>query len=37
MGKYTNFRDYEHFVGRWWMLTGFALLLAVPAGHLLLL
>ena len=32
MGKYTNFRDYEHFVGRWWMLTGFALLLAVPAA-----
>ena len=32
MGKYTNFRDYEHYVGRWWMLTGFALLLAVPAA-----
>ena len=32
MGKYTDFRDYEHFVGRWWMLTGFALLLAVPAA-----
>ena len=32
MGKYTNFHDYEHFVGRWWMLTGFALLLAVPAA-----
>lgn len=32
MGEYTNFRDYEHFVGRWWMLTGFALLLAVPAA-----
>ena len=32
MGKYTNFRDYEHFVGRWWMLTGFALLLTVPAA-----
>ena len=32
MGKFTNFRDYEHFVGRWWMLTGFALLLAVPAA-----
>ena len=32
MGKYTNFRDYEHFVGRWWMLTGFALLLAVPTA-----
>lgn len=32
MCKYTNFRDYEHFVGRWWMLTGFALLLAVPAA-----
>ena len=32
MGKYTNFRNYEHFVGRWWMLTGFALLLAVPAA-----
>ena len=32
MGQYTNFRDYEHFVGRWWMLTGFALLLAVPAA-----
>ena len=32
MGKYTNFRDYEHLVGRWWMLTGFALLLAVPAA-----
>ena len=32
MGQYTNFRDYEHFVGRWWMLTGFDLLLAVPAA-----
>ena len=30
--KYADFRDYEHFVGRWWMLTGFALLLAVPAA-----
>ena len=32
MGKYTNFRDYEHFGGRWCMITGFALLLAVPAA-----
>ena len=29
--RYTNFRDYEHYVGRWWMLTGSLLLLAVPA------
>ena len=29
--KYANFRDYEHYVGRWWMLTGSLLLLAVPA------
>lgn len=27
-----SFRDYEHFVGRCWMLSGFALLLAVPAS-----
>lgn len=32
MRRYGDFRDYEHFVGRWWMLTGFALLLAVPAA-----
>lgn len=29
--KYADFRDYEHYVGRWWMLTGSLLLLAVPA------
>ena len=29
MDSYNAFRDYEHRVGRWWMLTGFALLLAV--------
>ena len=28
--KYADFRDYEHYVGRWWMLTGSLLLLAVP-------
>lgn len=27
---YNSFRDKEHFVGRIWILTGFALLLAVP-------
>ena len=32
MDSYDAFRDYEHRVGRWWMLTGFALLLAVPAA-----
>ena len=32
MDSYDAFRDYEHRVGRWWMLTGFALLLAVPTA-----
>ena len=32
MDSYNAFRDYEHRVGRWWMLTGFALLLAVPTA-----
>lgn len=32
MKENQTFRDYEHFVGRIWMLTGFALLLAVPAS-----
>ena len=27
MDSYDAFRDYEHRVGRWWMLTGFALLI----------
>lgn len=30
--KYADFRDYEHYVGRWWMLTGSLLLLAVPTA-----
>lgn len=30
MKTYKDFRDYEHHVGRWWMLTGFAMLLCVP-------
>ncbi len=29
---YNSFRDKEHFVGRIWILTGFALLLAVPTA-----
>jgi hypothetical protein len=29
---YNTFRDREHFVGRIWLLTGFALLLAVPTS-----
>ena len=32
MKENKTFRDREHFVGRCWMLTGFALLLAVPAA-----
>ena len=32
MDSYNAFRDYEHRVGRWWMLTGFALMLAVPTA-----
>jgi hypothetical protein len=32
MKENRTFRDYEHFVGRIWMLTGFALLLAVPTS-----
>lgn len=32
MKENKSFRDYEHFVGRIWMLTGLVLLLAVPAS-----
>lgn len=32
MKNNPSFRDHEHFVGRCWMLTGLALLLAVPAS-----